>query len=342
MPNSTPSEGTAAPRLLDVLRDKIRVRHYSLRTEQQYVNWVRRFLRFHPQRHPREMGAAEVTAFLTNLAVAGGVSASTQNQALSALLFLYRDVLEINLPWLDEVVRAKQPGRLPLVLSKSEVAAILRLANGLYALQLRLLYGTGMRLMECMRLRVKDVDFTMQEIIVRDGKGAKDRVTMLPQSVIEPLQAHLQSRRALYEADLAAGMADIYLPDALARKYPNAAKEWGWQYVFVTTGYVRDPRSGAERRHHQDEKLLQRAMKRAVQAAGLAKPATPHTLRHSFATHLLQAGYDIRTIQELLGHADVATTMIYTHVLNKGGRGVSSPLDELVPQGLLTPHSQLR
>lgn len=329
MPENTQPNGTTAPRLLDVLRDKLRLKHYSLRTEQQYVNWVRRFLRFHQHRHPREMGAAEVTAFLTDLAVAGGVSASTQNQALSALLFLYREVLEVALPWLDEVVRAKQPNRLPVVLTRREVAALLAQADGLYALQLRLLYGTGMRLMECMRLRVKDVDFERLEVLVRDGKGAKDRVTMLPQSLCEPLEAHLLRRRAIHEADLTAGMADVYLPDALARKYPNAATEWGWQYIFVTAGYVRDPRSGAVRRHHQDEKLLQRAMKRAVTAAGIAKPATPHTLRHSFATHLLEAGYDIRTVQELLGHADVATTMIYTHVLNKGGRGVTSPLDGL-------------
>lgn len=329
MPEYTHPNGLMAPRLLDVVREKLRIRHYSLRTEQQYMHWVRRFLRFHHHRHPREMGAAEVTAYLTHLAVEGGVSASTQNQALSALLFLYRQVLDVSLPWLDEVVRAKQPKRLPVVLTRREVSELLAQANGLYALQLQLLYGTGMRLMECMRLRVKDIDFERLEVLVRDGKGAKDRVTMLPQSVVEPLQAHLLRRRSIHEADLAAGMADVYLPDALARKYPNAAKEWGWQYVFVTTGYVHDPRSGAVRRHHQDEKLLQRAMKRAVNAAGIAKPATPHTLRHSFATHLLAAGYDIRTVQELLGHADVATTMIYTHVLNKGGRGVTSPLDGL-------------
>ncbi len=329
MPEYTHPNGLMAPRLLDVVREKLRVRHYSLRTEQQYINWVRRFLRFHHHRHPREMGAAEVTAFLTHLAVDGGVSASTQNQALSALLFLYRQVLDVSLPWLDEVVRAKQPKHLPVVLTRREVAELLAQADGLYALQLQLLYGTGIRLMECMRLRVNDVDFERLEVLVRDGKGAKDRVTMLPQSVVEPLQAHLLRRRSIHEADLAAGMADVFLPDALAIKYPNAAKEWGWQYVFATTGYVQDPRSGAVRRHHQDEKLLQRAMKRAVNAAGIAKPATPHTLRHSFATHLLAAGYDIRTVQALLGHADVATTMIYTQVLNKGGRGVTSPLDGL-------------
>ncbi|WP_374358049.1 integron integrase [Chitinimonas sp.] len=329
MPESTQLDGTGAPRLLDVLRDTLRLKHYSLRTEQQYLHWVRRFLRFHQLRHPREMGAAEVTAFLTHLAVDGNVSASTQNQALSALLFLYRDVLQIALPWLDEVVRAKPSKRLPVVLTRREVAAMLAQADGVYGLQLQLLYGTGMRLMECMRLRVKDIDFERREILVRDGKGAKDRVTMLPQSLVEPLQAHLLRRRTQHEEDTTAGRADVYLPDALARKYPNAAAQWGWQYVFVTAGLVKDPRSGALRRHHQDEKLLQRAMKRAVAAAKIAKPATPHTLRHSFATHLLEAGYDIRTVQELLGHADVSTTMIYTHVLNKGGRGVSSPLDGL-------------
>lgn len=283
---------------------------------------------FHDKRHPREMGAWEVEAFLTHLAVAGNVAAATQNQALSALLFLYREVLEIDLPWLDNVVRAKRPARLPVVLTRNEVTAVLGRMTGTHALMARLLYGTGMRLMECVRLRVKDVDFERAEILVRDGKGAKDRVTMLPQTLIPALREQVQGRRLLYEDDLARGRASVYLPDALERKYPNAATEWGWQYLFVAKGYSVDPRSGIERRHHMDEKLLQRAMKKAVLAAGLAKPATPHTLRHSFATHLLQAGYDIRTVQELLGHADVATTMIYTHVLNKGGRGVVSPLDE--------------
>lgn len=303
------------------------VKHYSIRTEQQYVQWARRFILFHDKRHPRELGAAEVEAFLTHLAVEGNVAAATQNQALSALLFLYREVLEINLPWLDNVVRAKRPARLPVVLTRQEVTAVLDRMSGTYGLLARLLYGTGMRLMEVIRLRVKDVDFSRAEIVVRDGKGGKDRVTMLPQSLVPPLQAHLRERRALFEDDLAKGMASVYLPDALERKYVNAAVDWGWQYIFVAGSYSLDPRSGVERRHHLDEKLLQRAMKKAVQAAGIVKPATPHTLRHSFATHLLQAGYDIRTVQELLGHADVATTMIYTHVLNKGGRGVVSPLD---------------
>lgn len=316
-----------APKLLDLLRDRLRLKRYSIRTETQYVQWVRRFILFHGKRHPQEMGAKEVEAFLTHLAVEGRVAAATQNQALSALLFLYRELLHINLPWLDEVVRAKRPARLPVVLTREEVQAVLGRTEGTYGLMLRLLYGTGMRLMECVRLRVKDVDFSRAEIIVRDGKGAKDRVTMLPQRIAAELQAHLQRRRHLYEDDLAKGMASVYLPNALDRKYANAENEWGWQYVFVAKSYSIDPRSGSERRHHIDEKLVQRAMKRAVQEAAISKPATPHTLRHSFATHLLQGGYDIRTVQELLGHADVATTMIYTHVLNKGGRGVVSPLD---------------
>jgi integron integrase len=315
------------PKLLDQVRDWIRLKHYSIRTETQYVQWVKRFILFHGKRHPRDMGAREVESFLTHLAVEGNVAAATQNQALSALLFLYREVLEMDLPWLGDVVRAKLPKRLPVVLTRQEVKAVLERMDGVYRLMAALLYGTGMRLMECVRLRVKDVDFERGEILVRDGKGAKDRVTMLPQSVSADLLTHLQKRRALFEADALKGMASVHLPDALARKYPNAPTEWGWQYIFPSGSYSVDPRSGEERRHHLDEKLLQRAMKRAVQAAGIAKPATPHTLRHSFATHLLTGGYDIRTVQELLGHKDVATTMIYTHVLNKGGRGVVSPLD---------------
>jgi integron integrase len=327
-PENTPPSANP-PKLLDQLRDKLRVKHYSIRTETQYLQWVKRFILYHGKRHPREMGAEEVEAFLTHLATAGQVSASTQNQAVSALLFLYREILGIQLPWLDNVIRAKKPQRLPTVLSKNEVSRVLERMDGNYGLMARLLYGTGMRLMECCRLRVKDIDFDRTEIMIRDGKGAKDRVTMLPDALIQPLREHLARRRHLYEDDLAIRKAEVYLPDALARKYPNAANEWGWQYVFCSGSYSVDPRSGHERRHHIDEKLLQRAMKKAVMAAGLTKPATPHTLRHSFATHLLQSGYDIRTVQELLGHSDVSTTMIYTHVLNKGGRGVASPLDAL-------------
>jgi len=317
------------PKLLDQVRDRIRVKHYSIRTETQYVQWVRRFILFHGKKHPRDMGAPEVEAFLTHLAVEGNVAAATQNQALSALLFLYREVLAIDLPWLNDVTRAKRPQRMPVVLTREETRAVLDRMTGVYGLMARLLYGTGMRLMECVRLRVKDVDFARREILIRDGKGAKDRVTMLPDSVVGALQDHLQQRRALFDDDRRMGKAEVYMPDALARKYPNAATEWGWQYVFCSGSHSTDPRGGQVRRHHVDEKLLQRAMKKAVAAAHIAKPATPHTLRHSFATHLLESGQDIRTVQELLGHADVSTTMIYTHVLNKGGRGVISPLDRL-------------
>jgi len=317
------------PKLLDQVRDRIRVKHYSIRTETQYVQWIKRFILFHGKRHPQEMGTTEVEAFLTHLAVDGHVSASTQNQALSALLFLYKEVLAIDLPWLNNVVRAKQPQRLPVVLTRSEVREVLARMKGMHGLMANMLYGTGMRLMECVRLRVKDVDFERNEILIRDGKGGKDRVTMLPSSVVSGLQAHLEQRRIMFEDDKRAGKTAVYLPDALAIKYPNAATEWCWQYIFPSGSYSIDPRSGVERRHHVDEKLLQRAMKKAVQTAEIAKPATPHTLRHSFATHLLESGYDIRTVQELLGHSDVSTTMIYTHVLNKGGRGVLSPLDQL-------------
>jgi integron integrase len=326
--DSTPSTAQP-PKLLDQVRDRIRVKHYSIRTETQYVQWIKRFIIFHDKRHPKDMGAPEVEAFLTHLAVVGNVAAATQNQALSAILFLYREVLCINLPWLDGVVRAKTPQRLPVVLTRQEVASVLERMSGVYALLAQLLYGTGMRLMECVRLRVKDVDFERAEIVVRDGKGAKDRVTMLPQTLIIPLQAHLRTRRQLFDDDRVAGKASVFMPNALDRKYLNAATDWAWQYVFPSGSYSIDPRSGEERRHHLDEKLLQRAVKKAVQASGVAKLATPHTFRHSFATHLLQSGYDIRTVQELLGHADVATTMIYTHVLNKGGRGVTSPLDAM-------------
>ena len=327
--DNTPSQPKSAPKLLDQLRDRIRLRHYSIRTEAAYLNWVKRFILFHGKRHPKDMGATEVEAFLTHLAVQGQVAAATQNQALSALLFLYREVLGQQLPWMDEVVRAKRPARLPVVLTVREVADVLGRMSGVYGLMAQLLYGTGIRLMECVRLRVKDVDFERAEIVVRDGKGQKDRVTMLPNKLSAPLQQHMLTRKQLHAADSAQGMGRVYLPDALERKYPNAPTDWAWQYIFAAASHSVDPRSGREQRHHLDEKQVQRAMKKAVDAANVAKPATPHTLRHSFATHLLQAGYDIRTVQELLGHADVATTMIYTHVLNKGGHGVRSPLDAL-------------
>jgi integron integrase len=266
---------------------------------------------------------------LSDLAVRGNVAASTQNQAKSALLFLYREVLGIDLPWLNNVTQAKVSRRLPVVLTVEEVQQVLAGMTGTPALMARLLYGTGMRLMECVRLRVKDIEFARLEILVRDGKGGKDRVTMLPKSVAASLQEHLRKVKALHEEDIAQGYGEVWLPHALDKKYPNAARDWGWQYVFPSVKLSVDPRSGKTRRHHLDEKGLQRAVKQAVRDTRLVKPATPHTLRHSFATHLLEGGYDIRTVQELLGHSDVSTTMIYTHVLNKGGRGVLSPLDRI-------------
>jgi integron integrase len=320
---------TQSPKLLDQVRDKLRVKHYAIRTEQSYVDWIKRYIYFHDKTHPKDLGAQDVEAFLTHLAVVGKVAASTQNQAKSALLFLYREVLEIQLPWLDNVTQAKAPKKLPVVLTVAEVQAVLSHLSDSHLLIASLLYGGGMRLMEAVRLRVKDVEFARQEIIVREGKGFKDRVTMLPESIVVQLKTHLVKVKALHEEDLAQGYGEVYLPFALDKKYPNAGREWGWQYVFPSKNLSVDPRSGKSRRHHLDEKGVQRAMKQAVRDAGLVKPATPHTLRHSFATHLLQSGYDIRTVQELLGHSDVSTTMIYTHVLNKSGRGVVSPLDQL-------------
>lgn len=315
------------PRLLDLVRGKIRLKHYSIRTEQAYVDWIRRFILHHDKRHPRDMGAAEVEAFLTHLAVAGRVAASTQNQAKSALLFLYREVLGLELPWLDNVERAKAPKRLPVVLTTVEVQAMLGRLDGVHWLIASLLYGSGLRLMEAVRLRVKDVEFSRREILVREGKGFKDRITMLPASLCEPLHQQITHTRVIHQRDLDAGFGSVYLPYALDRKYPNTGRDWGWQYVFPAESVSVDPRSGTMRRHHVGEQSIQRAVRQAVRAAEIDKPATPHTLRHSFATHLLQRGYDIRTVQELLGHSDVSTTMIYTHVLNRGGRGVISPLD---------------
>ena len=318
------------PRLLAQVREQIRLKHYSIRTEHVYCEWVKRFIRFHLYRHPAEMGAAEVEAFLTDLAVRRNVSASTQNQALAALLFLYKHVLKLDLPWLGEVVRAKKPVRLPVVLSIAEVQQLMAQLHGDIWLIASLLYGSGMRLMEVLRLRVKDVDFSRQAILIRDGKGMKDRITVLPQRLQMPLKQHLLAVRARHQLELDAGRGDVYLPFALAKKYPNAPRELGWQYVFPASGLSVDPRSGAVRRHHVDDKRVQRSFKRAVEAAGILKLATPHTLRHCFATHLLESGQDIRTVQELLGHADVKTTMIYTHVLNRGGLAVLSPLDRTV------------
>ena len=317
------------PKLLAQVRQQIRLRNYSIRTEAVYAEWVKRYIRFHRYRHPAEMGAAEIEAFLSHLAVGRNVSGSTQNQALAALLFLYKQVLGVNLPWLDDIVRAKKPKHLPVVLTRDEVARVLEELSGVQWLVANLLYGAGLRLLEALRLRVKDIDFARGELLVRDGKGQKDRVTMLPQRLILPLQEHLQKVAALHRADLAEGFGRANLPFALARKYPNAAAEWGWQFVFPSGNRSQDPRSQGIFRHHVHEKTIQRAVREAVRRAGLIKPATPHTFRHSFATHLLEAGQDIRTVQELLGHADVKTTQIYTHVLNRGALGVLSPLDRV-------------
>lgn len=328
--NVKPDAAAEAPKLLDRVRDRLRLKHYSLRTETAYSGWIKRYILFHGKRHPADMGKAEAEAFLSSLAVERNVSASTQSQALSALLFLYREVLELELPWLDDVTRAKKPVRLPTVLTREDTLALLeKIENAELHLIASLLYGSGLRLLEGLRLRVKDVDLARKEIVVREGKGGKDRVTMIPQQLVEPLRAQIARTKAVHEADLARGKGEVWLPDALAVKYPNAARALGWQYVFPAAGFSADPRSGAVRRHHVDEKRVQRAVKQAALRAGIVKPVSPHTLRHSFATHLLEGGYDIRTVQELLGHADVSTTMIYTHVLNKGGRGVTSPLDRV-------------
>jgi len=326
---SSADAGSDAPRLLDRLREAIRVRHYSLRTEDTYIDWVRRFILFHGKRHPVELGAAEVAAFLTHLAVERGVAPTTQNQAKSALLFLYRVVLDMQLPWLDEIVAAKDRRRLPVVLTSGEVRALLNELDGTMGLVAALLYGTGVRLLEALRLRIKDVGFERREIIVRDGKGGKDRVTVLPENLVLPLQAQIARAKARHDQDLADGFGRVWLPDALALKFPRAPRAWGWQWVFPSAQRSVDPRSGLERRHHLNEASVQKAVVTAARRAGIVKPCTPHVLRHSFATHLLQAGYDIRTVQELLGHSDVSTTMIYTHVLNRGGRGVRSPFDQI-------------
>nr|WP_246479803.1 integron integrase [Niveibacterium microcysteis] len=318
------------PKLLDLMRDRLRVKHYSIRTETAYLGWVKRFILFHGKRHPEGLGKGEVEAFLTSLAVEHNVAAVTQGQALSAILFLYREVLGQTLPWLDEVKRAKKPKRLPCVLTQAEVSRLVAAVDDpLMNLIVRLLYGTGMRLMEAVRLRVKDVDFSRREILIREGKGNKDRVTMLPAALVEGLRAQVRWRREVHLRDLEQGRGGVYLPHALARKYPGSETAFGWQYVFAAASLSVDPRSGAERRHHVDEQMIQRAVKRALSATKIDKPVTPHTLRHSFATHLLEAGQDIRTVQELLGHSDVSTTMIYTHVLNCGGLAVTSPLDRL-------------
>ena len=324
LPQPTPPP---EPRLLDRLREHIRTRHYSLRTERAYAHWVSRYIRFHGKRHPSELGASHVAAFLSSLANERHVSASTQNQALAALLFLYKQVLGVELPWLDGITRAKRPRRLPVVLTQGEVRDILSRMDGVHALVARLMYGTGLRLTECLSLRVKDVDLARNQVVVRQGKGGKDRVTMFPRSLLGQMKLHLEEVRCVHERDRAARRPGVALPDAYEVKNPAAAVSWGWFWVFPQDHFSIDPRSGTRRRHHAYDQTFQRALKRAVRVAGIDKPVSSHTLRHSFATHLMEAGYDIRTVQELLGHKDVSTTMIYTHVLNRGGRGVVSPLD---------------
>jgi integron integrase len=317
------------PRLIERFRAAIRSRHYSRRTEKSYWYWIRCYIHYHGKRHPEELGGAEATAFLSWLATERNVAAATQNQALSAVVFLYKHVLERELPWLDGLIRAKRPVRLPVVLTEGEVARLLdQLAGGL-RLMVALLYGAGLRQRECLSLRVKDVDFAYRQILVRDGKGGKDRVTMLPENLVQRLQTHLGRVRALHRRDLAEGFGEVWLPHALARKYRRAGYEWGWQFVFPSKNRSADPETGVIRRHHVHPDTLGRAVQRAARAARIVKPVSCHTLRHSFATHLLERGYDIRTVQELLGHSDVSTTMIYTHVMNRGARGVKSPLDRL-------------
>ena len=326
--------GKPKKKLLDQVRDVMRLKHYSLRTERTYCDWIARFIRFHKMRHPAQMGEGEMSEFLTHLARAGNVSAATQNQALSALLFLYKEVLKQRVGWLQNVERAKKPARLPVVLTRDEVHKVFAHLHGTARLMARLLYGSGLRLMECVRLRVKDIDFAYARITVRDTKSGRDRVTMLPVNIAAALQLHLNKVKLQHEQDLADGFGEVWLPDALSRKYPRTAREWSWQFVFPSSRISIDPRTQTKRRHHIDESALQQAVKRAVRSASLAKSASCHTFRHSFATHLLENGYDIRTVQELLGHKDVSTTMIYTHVLNKGGHGVPSPLDGSLPRNV--------
>jgi integron integrase len=329
------SINTPIPRprkLLEQVSDALRVKHYSYQTEKSYLLWIRRFILFHNKRHPKEMGGEEINAFLTHLAVEGKVAASTQNQALSALLFLYREVLHLELDLDLDAVRAKRSRYLPTVLTPTvltpeEVKAIIVHLSGIHRLVVQVLYGSGLRLAEAQQLRVKDVDFNQRQLVIRNSKGMESRLTMLPETLVEPLQEHLLWAKRQHQQDLEQGYGSVYLPFALERKYPNAEREWSWQYVFPAERLSQDPRTGITRRHHLHESGLQRAIKQAVQKTGIPKRVSCHTFRHSFATHLLQNGYDIRTVQELLGHKDVKTTMIYTHVLNKGGRGVRSPLD---------------
>ncbi len=316
-------------KLLDQVRDVIRKKHYSIRTEQAYVDWARRYILFHKKHHPKDMGEKEIAQFISHLATDRKVASSTQNQALNAIVFLYKRVLNIELGDFGHMERAKKPEKLPTVMARTEVNKVISSMSGINQLMSKLLYGCGLRLMECVRLRVKDVDFEQNNILVRDGKGMKDRSTMLPEQLKPLLMEHLEGVKITHKQDLDNRLGETYLPFALERKYPNAAKEWGWQYVFPSEKISKDPRSGKMRRHHVSESALQRAVQKAARKAELTKHVSPHTFRHSFATHLLEGGYDIRTVQELLGHKDVSTTMIYTHVINKGGMGVQSPLDTL-------------
>jgi integron integrase len=326
---ATPAVAAQQPRLMDRVRASLRVAHYSLSTERVYCHWIKRFILFHGKRHPSEMGAPEVEAFLSHLAVADRVSATTQNQAMHAILYLYKQVLGVDLPWLEGITRARVSQRLPSVLTMRETQALLRHVHGTAGTIIKLLYGTGMRLTEGLRLRIKDLDLERRTVTIREGKGDKDRVTMLPASLVDELRDHIQARRVMHDRDLATGHADVELPDAIERKYPRAGQQWAWQYVFAAKNYSTDPRTGAYRRHYVGEWVIQRAVRAAAHAAGIPKTVHPHTLRHSFATHLLESGSDIRTIQELLGHSDVKTTMIYTHVIGRAGSGTISPLDRI-------------
>lgn len=324
-----PATHSKPPKLLDQVRRCIRDKHYSLRTEEAYVYWIRWYIRSHAMKHPMDMGVDDIKHFLSYLINERQVSVSTHKQALCALLFLYKQVLQTDFPWMDDIYRPSRPPRLPTVLTPWEVSAVFDEMKGTHALMARLMYGTGMRLMECMSLRVKDVDFGRREILIREGKGRKDRVTMLPIALAAPLREQIEDAKELYCADRATDRPGVMLPDALERKYPKAGAQWGWFWVFPSDHESTDPRSGIVRRHHMYEQTFQRAVKRAAEAARLTKRVTSHTFRHSFATHLLESGYDIRTVQELLGHSDVSTTMIYLHVLNRGGRGVVSPIDNM-------------
>lgn len=322
------ANGDNPPRLLQQVKNAIQVRHYSIRTEQAYVRWIKNFIYFHDKKHPKDMGDNEITAYLSYLASIRNISAATQNQALNALVFLYRKVLDIEVGVFKELVRAKASKRIPVVLSHDEAVDVLSHIDGMNGIMARLLYGSGLRVMECVRLRIKDIDYKFKQITVRDGKGKKDRVTLLPDSLIEPLKEAIEHAKNIHKFDLSEGFGEVYLPYALARKYKKAPVETGWQYIFPASKRANDPRSNKERRHHISETVLQKAVKAAVRKTNIVKPATCHTFRHSFATRLIEKGTDIRTVQELLGHENVSTTEIYTHVLNINKRGVLSPIDE--------------